>query len=416
MALKRKACDSFEQQPNKKITTSSLSIARGILSSVGALLKHNPSTSPNAVCDEGTGQKKNTDPSAMTMSTGLKLKTMSRGGLKCNAPPQHVSGPANKKASRKAKSVAHTMITRRITKLQAFNAVFNTGELLEQILCFLPPEAIIKLRRVNKNWNHIILTLPTLRQKIFLQAQPLGGFWVYDTVGRHLHPYIDGMSRAYGDSWQNRQTFCRPVQLNTMLFKRDDRAERVPIFHRAMICESLRLAARPDLLKRTRCIYHEMFVTQPPVTTVEFTIFWHDRNLRRQGYHSPTRSTRLKVVRHGGVRFRDILVTFLKDVTHPNIYKAVQNNMMPAPDYCIRVGGNTRKKTTIWTLGGIFVSEAERAMVEKLRETPPLRMGLSAPSLMTLSPQAMELIKANNDRKIDFRALEKSFTGNLWGN
>lgn len=307
------------------------------------------------------------------------------------------------------------MTTRGITKLMTKNALFNTGELLEKIITHLPPEALVTLRGVNKTWNHIILTLPVTRRALFLEAEPVSHeFWVYDQRSRVLQPYEPSMLDVYGTAWRDRQSYCRPTELNPLLFSRDKdfntgEEKIAPLHDRARTCESLRFIGRPDLnIPLGSSLHHDMFLTQPPVSTVEFVFHYQDRNLRRQRIYAPLQVKRIRVRQPGGVRFRDLLQAFID---------AANSGLRPAgygsPDFAVRVKGSpvTKKIAAVWMLGAIFVSEEEEKRIEAMREIWMARDQENGVLVGELppSPQAKQQMKANNGRLIDFRPTSDDF-------
>ncbi|KAM3421452.1 hypothetical protein BST61_g1845 [Cercospora zeina] len=315
----------------------------------------------------------------------------------------------------RVKTPVHSMVTRRITKLMTNNALFDTGELLENIIVCLPAESLIKLRVVNKMWNHIILTLPETRRTLFLDAEPVrSDFWVYDRRNNILQPYVSSMLEVHGTDWVDWQSYCRPTVLNPLLFAREKDSktheEKVPDLHdRARTCESLRFVARPDLNRPLgSAFHHEMFVTQPPVSSVEFVFFYHDRALRRQRIYAPLEAKRVRIHQTGGVRLRHILKTFVA---------AANAGLRPAgyglPDFAVRVKGTekTKKLAAVWMLGAIFVNKKEQRQVEEMKKAWVGNSEENARSeeAVQLSPQAKQQVMANNGRPIDFRSTSDDF-------
>ncbi|KAF2210195.1 hypothetical protein CERZMDRAFT_99613 [Cercospora zeae-maydis SCOH1-5] len=347
------------------------------------------------------------------------LVTLAWGNLSSKKPPSQglcITGLPEATGTKRSESLGHAMVTRGIAKSMTQNALFNTGELLEKIITCLPAQTLIRVRRVNRIWNHTILTLPETRRTLFLDTEPLSrDFWVYDRRNDILQPYMSPMLEVYGTAWRDRQSYCRPTVLNPLLFAREKdfktHREKVPDLHdRARTCESLRFVARPDLSKPLgSALHHEMFVTQPPVSSVEFVFYYHDRALRRQQIYSPLQAKRLRIHQTGGVRFRHVLEAFVA---------AAQGGLRPAgyglPDFTVRVKGTekTKKLATVWMLGAIFVSEQEERQVEEMRkawlvhgedDTQPEEAAVQ------LSPQAKQHVAANNGRLIDFRPTSDDF-------
>ncbi|PIA97227.1 hypothetical protein CB0940_05962 [Cercospora beticola] len=425
MVKKRKACDSFEQQAvtrqlkgscrfpdsNKNNGSAGSSLAyRDQGSAVGSQHSLTDSTEHRTSKDMRSGKS--------SASAVTDFNALSWGSLTCKHPPQDAFNfgdwqhPATEKQTTTS---AHSMITRGTTKLMTTNALLNTGELLERIISHLPPESLVTLRRVNKTWNHIILTLPVTRRALFLEAEPLSHeFWVYDRSSRVLQPYEPSMLDVYGTAWRDRQSYCRPTSLNPLLFMRDKDPKTgeekiAPLHERAKICESLRFVGRPNLnMPLGSSLHHDMFLTQPPVSTVEFVFHYQDRNLRRQRIYAPLQVKRIRVRQPGGVRFKDLLQAFVDAATlglRPTAYGP--------PDFAVRVKGSpvTKKIAAVWMLGAIFVSEEEEKQIEAMREIWVARDQENGVSVGELppSPQAKQQMKANNGRMIDFRPTSDDF-------
>lgn len=294
-------------------------------------------------------------------------------------------------------SKSHRMETRTTKRYNTYKKVLNTGELLEKIIFELPPSAIVKLRRVNKTWNHIIMTLPCIRKKIFLDAEPLTDVWIFDSANSVLRPYTEALEGS--GSWPGYKSHCTPAILNPMLFARDDNL--VHLLDRARICEKIRFIARPDMQIPFDRIYHDMYVTQPPVKSVEMDIRYQDRDIIRPGYRGPLRTQRMLVENEEGVKFRDMLDEFERLTSNATAW-----NWSTPRNLAFRVNGaDPEKRTKIYMLGAIFVTDAEKAAVEKLgpcekwegqqwpeHEKPP-----------PPSPEAKALIKKNCGKAIDFR-------------
>ncbi|GIZ38549.1 hypothetical protein CKM354_000196500 [Cercospora kikuchii] len=422
MAPKRKACESFEQQA----VTRQLKGTRRFPDddnknngSAGSSLtdsdrnEERPSTSSSKGCNE---QDRRRDQHFTNVLPDLN--TLSWGNLSANKPPPQAlcfasSTPAP--VTERSEVLGHTMITRATTKLMTKNALFNTGELLEKVITHLPAESLISVRRVNKTWNHIILTLPSTRRTLFLEAEPVSHeFWVYDQRSRVLQPYEPSMLDVYGTAWRDCQSYCRPTELNSLLFMRDKDLKTgeekiAPLQDRARTCESLRFIGRPNLnIPLGSSLHHDMFLTQPPVSTVEFVFHYQDRNLRRQRIYAPLQVKRIRVRQPGGVRFRDLLQAFVDAAT-----SGLRPTAYGPPDFAVRVKGSpvTKKIAAVWMLGAIFVSKEEEKQIEAMREIWVARdqeNGVSAGE-MPPSPQAKQQMKANNGRMIDFRPTSDDF-------
>lgn len=301
----------------------------------------------------------------------------------------------------------HRMTTRSVKWTLTSNKVFSTGELLEKILIELPPHAIVKFRLVSKAWKHIITTLPAIRQKIFLEARPFDDIWILDNATEVLRPYTESQD-GRGDFLPTSKLHCTPATLNPMLFQREPQAESISLMDRASHCEVIRFVARPNMLRRPfDGVYHDMFVTQPPIKIVEMRIKFHDRDQRRWGRCCPLQdSGSIRVERAEGVKLKDLLLEFKN---------AVEGDDGILRDVAIKVRDRgskrdlqTEKASLLYMLGAIFVSEEEKGTVNAMKTAEEMWPGeATTPVVVALSPQAEELAKGNCGKTIDFRGVEE---------
>lgn len=88
--------------------------------------------------------------------------------------------PRKTKASRSARSAPITTPTR-ITRLMGLDAtrrtVFNTAELLELILLFLPGRSVYSAGRVSQQWNALVRTSIAIQQKLLIKPSTPKQAW-----------------------------------------------------------------------------------------------------------------------------------------------------------------------------------------------------------------------------------------------
>lgn len=88
--------------------------------------------------------------------------------------------PRKTKASRSARSAPITTPTR-ITRLMGLDAtrrtVFNTAELLENILLFLPGRSVYSACRVSQQWNALVRTSIAIQQKLLIKPSTPKQAW-----------------------------------------------------------------------------------------------------------------------------------------------------------------------------------------------------------------------------------------------
>ena len=80
------------------------------------------------------------------------------------------NGKQKRKAIREiAIPASHRRHTRSMTTDAARKAVFNTSELLEHIISFLPPKDVLtKIQRVSRQWKDAVEASPTVRSKLWM--------------------------------------------------------------------------------------------------------------------------------------------------------------------------------------------------------------------------------------------------------
>jgi hypothetical protein len=126
--------------------------------------------------------------------------------------------------------------------------VFNTQELLENILFHLPIADILTVRGVNKHWNALIVTSPKLQHQLCIATKPCKFFWACELktarMERFLHQDWPSLSRT----WRRGHNVLTPSTVNGYFFEdRKSAAEKGSLMHRAVYCESFRFRAQPDL-------------------------------------------------------------------------------------------------------------------------------------------------------------------------
>lgn len=266
------------------------------------------------------------------------------------------------------------MLTRSITTAMTRNVVLQTQELLEHILQHLPIEDLVTYRRVNKHFKNTIDFCPKLQTKMFLRVK-CERLWVFDNATKLLQPYTPGDSERLGDKWVQRQSLMRPTVLNPLLFTTEEEARRPPLLHRARVCEGLRFIERPNL-SRTKddCIFHRMFVCQPPVPAIEFLIHFNpnktSRRLSAEGKQYRDSALRAKLKNRQGVTFGDLIEAFRSQIRdhYP------KSTLPHSSNFRVHVSDKKQSQMSrVWLLGAIYVSDEEKAAVEnKVEMRKPL--------------------------------------------
>ncbi|KXS98673.1 hypothetical protein AC578_10063 [Pseudocercospora eumusae] len=262
---------------------------------------------------------------------------------------------------------SHTMPTRAITTAVARNSVFNTRELLENIMHHLTVRDIVQLRRVCKDWQHAIESSPSLLRKIFGKRIPNRDIWVTDTLTHTMRPYSKRRIQEISElnNIERRYLLARPTYLNTAFFKRTPESAETPILQRAQYCERLSFISQPDQVKQNT-IWQCMYVCQPPVSNAHIHLRYSERKYDKTSrcYHIVDHGLRIEVTNHmaGGVRYEDILSAMYAaiETEHPG---------RDASEFEIRVmDEGHRRGSEVYLLGALFASEKEIGEVEMLKD------------------------------------------------
>ena len=220
------------------------------------------------------------------------------------------------------------MQTRGIKIGSTMNAVFNTIELLENILNHLSANDIIRARRVNRHWNGLILASPHLCRKLYLQPTSRRPSAVFDTKLKKFRKLQEG------DDLTSRQ-LIKTGTINPVLFKHLPANRRPTLHHRYRVCETLILQARPDL-KKEKSLLHHMYICMPPAEKVEFEfVFRQHKAKARDGtngdekgydfrYYGEDKRVRMRVSNAEGVKFKHVLDAFVSMVDCPGEELVVQ--------------------------------------------------------------------------------------------
>ncbi|KAK4902735.1 hypothetical protein LTR27_000674 [Elasticomyces elasticus] len=97
--------------------------------------------------------------------------------------------PRKKGKQHTAQPAARTVSTRSMTRTSVFNAVFQTTELLENILYFLPLKGLVVAQMVCSKWRDVITQVEHFRQALFLEpAVPKAAWkWTMDSMDCYCH-------------------------------------------------------------------------------------------------------------------------------------------------------------------------------------------------------------------------------------
>lgn len=130
--------------------------------------------------------------------------------------------PRKTKASRSARSAPITTPTR-ITRLMGLDAprraVFNTAELLEIILLFLPARSVYSACRVSQQWNALVRTSIAIQQKLLIKPSTPKQAW---QVSNHDCSVVPAQTPPLLESNTDTETpvVANPVIINPLLAAR----------------------------------------------------------------------------------------------------------------------------------------------------------------------------------------------------
>lgn len=258
-----------------------------------------------------------------------------------------------KKCLSKAKAVTNTsrvnkhgMLTRGATTSLIRNAVFNTSELLENVLLQLSAKDILSARRVNVHFNALIMTSPRIQRKLFLLAEPVTTTWVFNSEDMVIKEGKGDDRNQPGIEW------TIPAKLNHLLFTEQPRHLRASLKERVKTCESISLLMRPSLAKH-RSIYHRMLISQPPTKEVEFELYYSKRNGKGKFRYYGDNEIRARVANETGVTFGDLVRAFQARLGPGTVED-------PSSGYLVKVG-----PSVVFMGGVVFPTEDELAMVKK---------------------------------------------------
>ena len=202
-------------------------------------------------------------------------------------PPSSVQisrGEQSRKAPREtAAAVLPRRHTRRMTAEAARKAVFNTSELLENIISSLPPRDILtKVLRLSHQWKTAVETSPTIRNKLWMTSRKAPAFHSIGFADEH----IPGVP-AWGQG--ARPMYSCALTLNAALFNQLFQSEGLHALHLGLRDQSLCLQkvdknggawAFPTILFDCRIndslqqigaacapTWRSMYLTSPPITT-----------------------------------------------------------------------------------------------------------------------------------------------------
>ncbi|KAK4616759.1 uncharacterized protein CLAFUR5_05217 [Fulvia fulva] len=213
-------------------------------------------------------------------------------------------------------------------KLRAAQTVLATYELLERILLFVPMNHVYTLQRTCKSWNSLITRSHAIQKKLF--RLPDGAPTKSKTPGPYMTPWNLTVPEY---RLENRK--CNPNIGLVFLEHITHREEAFPILLpdlnyspparptitaiRSSVHNELGETDITDLKERALMLemkindtaplnsWHEMFITQPPITAVLFGCHSEVESYQMPlSGNSPSRSHVFQVWNAGGVRFVDL--------------------------------------------------------------------------------------------------------------
>lgn len=105
-----------------------------------------------------------------------------------------------------------------------------------------------------------------------------------------------------------------------------------------------------------------MFVTQPPVSVVQFTFYFNASKTPGKHYRRADDHRTVRIVKESGVRFGHILAAFRIEAARTPEYRL-------SSKLSIKVHSSSPAcKSVVYMMGAVFVDEEEREEIEQHRE------------------------------------------------
>lgn len=190
--------------------------------------------------------------------------------------------------------------------------MFDTVELLEQILMKLPIEDAIRLRQVNSSWNDTVIVSASsdMKHRLFLSPGPPTELWGYSIIRAAIVQY----NPRYPFECP---TGCMRSILNTAVFERK-KWNSAPVDH-MILGETIDFKRIPNL-GHDRSIFGNMLLCQPPATTVEFKICYRISGTFKANDPQDAGFVKGEINEDSGVRVRDVLEVVSKNMPAADIH------------------------------------------------------------------------------------------------
>lgn len=160
----------------------------------------------------------------------------------------------------------------------AFRGVLETSELLESIVCYLPPKQILNVQRVAKQWKNVIAGSPSIQEKLFTRRENKEQeIWVLVLRNPPVHgPFSDRPLRVKTLPPPGILAIT-PVTLNPMLHVSRSWLRPIGVlFPTSMLPTLTRVgfSAWANVLRYNESCVRNMLITDPPCTTarIEYLI------------------------------------------------------------------------------------------------------------------------------------------------
>lgn len=107
-----------------------------------------------------------------------------------------------------------------------------------------------------------------------------------------------------------------------------------------------------------------MFVTQPPVSVVQFRFYYHATQEPSRPFGRADDFRTVRVVKKEGVKVGHMLAAFKLELQKSQDYQFNSELSISIKAH----SSSPARKSVIWMLGAVFVSDEERSRVEKYRK------------------------------------------------
>ena len=162
---------------------------------------------------------------------------------------------------------------------------------------------------------------------------------------------VTSISENVGELWASKDMkWTTPARFYDLIF-REATDIRVDLSRRVKECQPIGLIQKPDLAK-SRSIYHDMFLSQPPTKEVEIIFYYARKNGTAKYTRFGEGYVHAQVSNDTGVTLRDLLYVFRTVAGRGPLED-------PGNEWVIKI-----QPSVLYMGGVVFPTEEERMMVK----------------------------------------------------